>query len=123
MKKQKRSGEWKKNLIFALAVLLAAAAIGGYYLIQRANRPDKVAHLVYGSAERMQTDIDLREDGDYTFSSNGYEIHLQVRDGAVAFVDSPCPDHLCEQFGQLIEVYDWAACLPAQAMLSIEPVE
>ena len=74
-------------------------------------------------AERMQTDIDLREDGDYTFSSNGYEIHLQVRDGAVAFVDSPCPDHLCEQFGQLSEVYDWAACLPAQAMLSIEPVE
>ena len=73
--------------------------------------------------ERAQTDIDLREDADYSFQSNGYEIHLQVRDGAIAFVDSPCPDHVCEQFGQLSEVYDWAACIPAQAMLTIEPVE
>lgn len=91
--------------------------------MRQANRPDKVAHLVYGTLERAQTDIDLREDADYSFQSNGYEIHLQVRDGAIAFVDSPCPDHVCEQFGQLSEVYDWAACIPAQAMLTIEPVE
>ena len=68
-------------------------------------------------------EIDLREDGDYTFDSNGYEIHLQVREGTIAFVDSPCPDHVCEGFGWISEVYDWAACIPAQAMLTIEPVE
>ena len=103
---QKRNQNLKKNLIFTAAVLLAAAALGGYYLVRQANRPDKVAHLVYGTLERAQTDIDLREDADYSFQSNGYEIHLQVRDGAIAFVDSPCPDHVCEQSGQLSEVYD-----------------
>lgn len=117
---QKRNQNLKKNLIFTAAVLLAAAALGGYYLVRQANRPDKVAHLVYGTLERAQTDIDLREDADYSFQSNGYEIHLQVRDGAIAFVDSPCPDHLCEGFGTLREVGDWAACLPAQASLTIE---
>ena len=120
---QKRTQNLKKNRLFTAAVLLAAAALGGYYLVRQADRPDKVAHLVYGTLERAQTDIDLREDADYSFQSNGYEIHLQVRDGAIAFVDSPCPDHVCEQFGQLSEVYDWAACIPAQAMLTIEPVE
>ena len=120
---QKRNHNLKKNLIFTAAVLLAPAKLGGYYLGRQADRPDKVAHLVYGTLERAQTDIDLREDADYSFQSNGYEIHLQVRDGAIAFVDSPCPDHVCEQFGQLSEVYDWAACIPAQAMLTIEPVE
>ncbi len=123
MNKERKNQNLKKNLIFTAAVLLLAAAIGGYYLWQRAQRPDKVAHLVYGTFERAQTDIDLREDADYSFQSNGYEIHLQVRDGTIAFVDSPCPDHVCEQFGQLSEVYDWAACIPAQAMLTIEPVE
>lgn len=118
-----KAPNWKKNLVFTLAVLLVAAAIGGYYLVQRASRPDKMAHLVYGTFERKEVDIDLREDADYTFQSNGYEIHLQVRDGAIAFVDSPCPDHVCEQFGWLSEVYDWAACMPAQAMLTIEAVE
>lgn len=116
--------DWKKNLLFVLVVLAAAAAIGGYYLIRRANRPEKMAHLVYGTAyNRTETEIDLWEDADYTFSSNGYEIHLQVRDGGIAFVDSPCPDHVCESFGTLSEVYDWAACMPAQAMLTIEAVE
>lgn len=118
-----RPGSWKQNLLFALAVLALAGAIGGYYWVQRANRPDKMAHLVYGTGERQEVEIDLREDGDYTFASNGYEIHLQVREGTIAFVDSPCPDHVCEGFGRISEVYDWAACIPAQAMLNIEPVE
>lgn len=117
-----RSG-WKQNLVFGAVVLALAAIIAGYYGIQRANRPEKMAHLVYGTSERQEVEIDLREDGDYTFQSNGYEIHLQVRDGTIAFVDSPCPDHVCEGFGQISEVYDWAACIPAQAMLNIEPVE
>lgn len=117
---QKRNQNLKKNLIFTAAVLLAAAALGGYYLVRQANRPDKVAHLVYGTLERAQTDIDLREDADYSFQSNGYEIHLQVRDGAIAFVDSPCPDHLCEGFGVLRNAGDWAACLPAKASLTIQ---
>ena len=45
MNKERKNQNLKKNLIFAAAVLLLAAVIGGYYLIQRANRPDKVAHL------------------------------------------------------------------------------
>ena len=120
---QKRNQNLKKNLIFTAAVLLAAAALGGYYLVRQANRPDKVAHLVYGTLERAQTDIDLREDADYSFQSNGYEIHLQVRDGAIAFVDSPCPDHVCEDFGWLSRPGQWACCVPAGVFVTIEEAE
>ena len=118
---QKRNQNLKKNLIFTAAVLLAAAALGCYYLVRQADRPDKVAHLVYGTLERAQTDSDLREDADYSFQSNGYEIHLQVRDGAIAFVDSPCPDHVCEGYGWLTLEDQTATCLPARAVLTIVP--
>ena len=37
---QKRNQNLKKNLIFTAAVLLAAAALGGYYLVRQANRTD-----------------------------------------------------------------------------------
>ena len=57
MNKERKNQNLKKNLIFAAAVLLLAAVISGYYLIRRANRPDKVAHLVYGTFDRAQTDI------------------------------------------------------------------
>lgn len=117
---------WQKNLLFAVVVLALAAVLGGVWLYQRrqaAARPDKVALLVYGDTERREVELDLREDGDYTFASFGYEIHVRVQDGSAAFVDSPCPDHVCEQFGWLHEVYDWAACMPAQAMLRIVSTE
>ncbi len=39
---------------------------------------------------------------------------------AVPFVDSPCPDHLCEGFGTLKNEGDWAACMPARASVTIE---
>ena len=52
--------------------------------------------------------------------SNGYTVHLQVRDGTIAFVDSPCPDHLCEGFGRLSREGDWAACMPAHVSVTVE---
>ena len=42
-----------------------------------------------------------------------------VEDGGIAFIDSPCPDHLCEGFGVLRNTGDWAACLPARASVTI----
>ena len=43
-----------------------------------------------------------------------------LEDGTIAFVDSPCPDHLCEGFGRLKAQGDWAACMPARASLTIQ---
>ena len=43
-------------------------------------------------------------------------------DGAARFVDSPCPDHICEGFGWLSNEDQTATCLPARAVLTIVPV-
>ena len=45
---------------------------------------------------------------------------VRVENGGIAFVDSPCPDHLCEGFGTLKNEGDWAACMPAKASVTIE---
>ena len=47
---------------------------------------------------------------------------LQIKDGAARFVDSPCPDHICEGFGWLSNEDQTATCLPARAVLTIVPV-
>ena len=60
------------------------------------------------------------QDGDMIeIDIDNHTIHLEVKDGAIAFVDSPCPDHLCENYGWLSREGDWAACLPARASLTI----
>ena len=57
--------------------------------------------------------------GIYDYESNGYTIHIEVKDHAAAFVQSPCPDHLCEHYGYLKDDGAMAVCLPAKATLSI----
>ena len=48
------------------------------------------------------------------------DFNVPLQNGAIAFVESPCPDHLCEGFGWLSRAGDWAACLPAEASVTIE---
>lgn len=113
----------KRNVIFTVAVLAVAA---GLFVAQRLvfmrRGPDParpVAVLQYG--EPMQElHIPLDKDKTYDIDTGFCTIHLNVTDGEIAFVDSPCPDHLCEGFGRLKAPGDWAACMPALASLSIE---
>ena len=108
----------RNNLIFLLAV---GAVIAALWLAGRAapRRTGAVALVQYGDAGAEQR-IPLAEDGVYQIDTGYYTIHLQVQNGAIAFVESPCPDHLCEGFGWLSRAGDWAACLPAEASVTIE---
>lgn len=106
----------RRDLLFTAVVLVLAGVL---YLWTHPGGTGTVAVLRYGDPQQEQT-IDLTRDARYDIDTGTYTIHLQVQDGGIAFVDSPCPDHLCEGFGTLREVGDWAACLPAQASLTIE---
>ena len=103
----KRLKSWQKNLIFAAVVLAAAALL---FVLYRANAPKAeplVAVVDFGDG--ITETIPLDEDHDYLYDVGDYIVHLQVKDGAIAFLDSQCPDHVCEQFGWLSEQDAWAA--------------
>lgn len=106
----------RADLLFTALVLVLAGLL---YLATHPGRGGTVAVLRYGIPQQEQI-IDLGKDARYDIDTGPYTIHLQVADGGIAFVDSPCPDHTCEGFGTLRNVGDWAACLPAQASLTIE---
>ena len=109
----------RQNLIFLACVLAAAAALLAWRQAGRGGA-GTAALLQYGEGEqRQELRLPLDRDGDYEIDTGRCTIHLRVRDGGVAFVDSPCPDHLCEGFGTLRRAGDWAACLPARASLTI----
>ena len=110
----------KKNLLFTLGVLAAAGllfVLSRLTLVSTGGGPAAV--LTYGDPQTTLT-FDLSKDGVYDVDTGEYTIHLRVEDGTIAFVDSPCPDHLCEGFGRLKAQGDWAACMPARASLTIQ---
>ena len=116
---QPRPRRWLLNLIFAAAVLLAA---GGLWLaLGRADGPAVYASADFGMGVIEQIPLDA--DYDYFYEVGGYVVHLQVRDGAIAFLDSQCPDHVCEDFGWLSQPGQWACCVPAGVFVTIEEAE
>ena len=95
---------WKANLLFA-AVVLAAAVL-----------------LVFLLGDGITEVLPLDKDYDYLYDVGSYVVHLQVKDGTISFQDSQCPDHVCEQFGQLSEEGAWAACVPAGVYVQLAPL-
>ena len=85
-----RPRRWLLNLAFAAAVLLAA---GGLWLaLGRRDGPAVCASADFGMGVIEQIPLDA--DYDYFYEVGGYVVHLQVRDGAIAFLASQCPDHV-----------------------------
>ena len=96
----------RKNICFAAVILLLAAAIWLGYAISTGKDPvnRRKAVVSYTAAGQTYT-IALPMDQNQTYSivTGTYTVHIQIQDGAAAFVNSPCQDHLCEEFGWLRE--------------------
>ena len=106
--------------VWPVLVILAAAAV--LLLVRKANQTGAplCAELIYGDSNTRLT-FPLEKDADYDVDTGYLTVHIRIQDGAARFVDSPCPDHICESFGWLSEEDQTATCLPARAVLSIIP--
>ena len=114
-----KGGAWKKNLIFALVILVLAAAL--YFGVRAAhNGKGTGLQAVVDFGGGVSETLSLDKDYDYLYDVGDYVVHLQVKDGAIAFQDSQCPDHVCEQFGWLSKEGAWAACVPAGVYVVVE---
>ena len=84
------------------------------------DRCSALCELIYGDANTKLT-FPLETDADYDVDTGYLTVHIRIQNGAARFVDSPCPDHVCESFGWLSEEDQTATCLPARAVLTILP--
>ena len=106
----------RKNDIYLIIVVVILGIVAGLYIYLN-KKPCGKAVLKYGNNQSM--DIDLSKDREINLESNGINIHLDIKDGAIAFIQSECPDHICERFGYIKNVGESAICLPAQASVTI----
>ena len=78
------------NLLFAAVILLAAGAL---FLLRGAGRDRDVplqARLIYGDGN-ASLDLPLDADGVYDVDTGYLTVHVEIRDGAARFIDSPRP--------------------------------
>ena len=106
----------KGELLFVLVLVL----LGGVLLWLRgtaASAPGRTALLTFsdGTSHRLS----LQKDGTFTFTDGALPVHIRIAEGRACFIDSECPDHICEEFGWLSESGQTAICIPAGAWLQI----
>jgi len=109
------------NLIFAAVILAAAGILFALRATHTTPGSTLEAELIYGDANTVQK-LSLDKDATYDVDTGIYTVHIEVKDGAARFVNSPCPDHICESYGWLSAEDQSATCLPARAVLTIVPL-
>lgn len=102
--------------------LVIALALGGslLWLIRPQTGERVVASITVG--EKTVRTIDLARAEDQEFSileETGRSVTFQIKDHAIRFLASDCPDKVCVNTGFLKNDLDVACCLPNQTMLFI----
>ena len=80
--------------------------------------------LVRVDGQMNYQEISLEEDAVHYITTGKMKVTLEVKDGRIRFIDSVCPDHLCEEFGFISYEDETAICMPAGvAVLVSEPLQ
>lgn len=116
----------KKTNIIAFAVLAVLLIGSAAFLLYRNNTPsadDMTAILSIDGVDVAK--VDLYEDKEpYEVDLTelfGVKVVLEVKDHAIRFKSSDCPDQICVHAGWLSRDMDIAVCMPNQVAVVVQP--
>lgn len=100
-----------------LVFLVAAAVIAAFS--QLAFGHGGAPRVVEIRSDRGDRVYSLTEDRTIVVAGPLGDTILEIRDGAVRFVESPCRDKICIAADFLRETGQWAACLPNRVFATV----
>lgn len=115
---------FKKNDLFAVALVLLTAGISVVFLILSLTGKSSAGVAEIRVNTELVNTINLSEITEpYTINVEGnFPVTLEVSREGVSFIDSACPDKLCIHSG-LIKSNRSAACLPAGVSVTVKGQE
>lgn len=122
-------GKKGRLLVWLLVAALLAAAVLWMARPQSQPEPEEtgprpVATVTVENREVARIDLLAEEDRDFSIlDETGLPITFQIRDHAIRFLESDCPDKVCIHTGFLKNDLDVACCLPNRTIVLVELVE
>lgn len=124
--KKSPRGRWamvKKRDVLWLALILALAALAWLVLgrvFAGSGRPGATALVTVGYGESQRhMEIALDEARIVEIKDALLPVTLQVEPGGIRFIQSVCPDHICENEGWLRRDGERAVCMPAGVVVQV----
>lgn len=112
----------KDFLLIAVLLLIAVVMSLFFFLSQKGGRTQAVLSIdgktvaSYDLSTMENQLIDLQE-------LYGVPVLLEVKDHAICFKQSQCPDHICENYGYISRETETAVCMPNRTVLNIHSVQ
>ena len=98
------------NKVLVGGLLIFSIVMLGWRYLNR-DTSDYAIVAIDGTEKRYE--ISLEEDKIHTITEGNFIVTLEVKEGRIRFIDSKCPDHLCEGFGFIQYEDESAICMPA----------
>ncbi len=113
----------KKDLLLIVFILLIAAVMSlFFFLTQNGDGVQAVLSIngrnvaIYDLASMEDQLIDLQD-------QYGVPVLLEIKNHAICFKESQCPDHICENYGYISRETETAVCMPNRTVLSIHSMQ
>lgn len=104
----------KGDLIIVALVILACVVM---FIPKFADKKNVTAVIYVDGSEYMRIGLDENK---VITPDTDIKTVIEVKDGAIFFKSSECPDKVCVKTGKLKRAGDTAACLPAKVVITIE---
>jgi hypothetical protein len=98
------------NVVLTTGLLIFTIIMLGWRYLNR-ETGEKAVVAIDGTEKRYE--ISLEENAIHSIPEGKFIVTLEVKDGRIRFIDSKCPDHLCEGFGFIQHEDESAICMPA----------
>jgi hypothetical protein len=109
---QKRPYLRPYDVVLVLALILIAV---GIWVIVTSTEQG-----IYARVTSFEHNVYLNLSQDQMFSpEDAPTVFIKIEDGAIAFLESDCPDQVCVHSGFLHRPGQWAACLPNRVSVTI----
>lgn len=103
----------KKHITLTdMLVISIGLGLVGMLTVSQWQAPHQASFVIVHNSNGKQLRIPLQDNHHYAIPGRLGNSQLEVSDGKIRFIQSPCSQHLCIHTGWLKESGEAAACLP-----------
>ena len=109
-----------RNDIILIASLLVAALVALIIVLLNKTNKNLVANVYVRNEIVLRIDLDKSNDQHFEVDGINGKVHIHVKDGAIAIVESNCPHQDCVHMGYVSETNRPIICAYNQVSIVIE---
>lgn len=111
--------KWIKKRELLLLIILALVAAVWIIIHHTMPKSNKTTALI-SQDKKVLAEVDLSNALDEIFSLDEIDgLQFKISNGQICFINSGCPDHICEKYGYLSRPGQLAVCMPNRVTINI----